>query len=71
MSDPLHDHPLRQRLIVTQERLQTSLEEVCLDVQIDAKATDELIRIEEALVAAAEDAKQAVSLRRRLDADRS
>lgn len=70
MSDPLQ-HPLRETLIVTQERLQTSLEEVCVDVNISAKATEELIRIEEALVAAAEDAKRAVSLRRRLDADRA
>lgn len=71
MSDPLQQHPLRERLIVTQQRLQTSLEEVCVDVQINEKPTDELIRIEETLAAAAEDAKQAVSLRLRLDADRS
>jgi hypothetical protein len=63
------DHPLRVELIETQDQLQESLEEVCEDVSIETSSTEELIRIEETLAAASQAAKEAVSLRRRLDQD--
>ena len=50
-------------------RLQSTLEEVCEDVNIEKTETTELIEIEEALAYANEVAKQAISLRRRIDAD--
>lgn len=63
------DHPLRVELIETQEQLQESLDEVCDDVTIQTSSTEELIRIEETLAAASQAAKEAISLRRRLDRD--
>ena len=63
------NHPLRRTLVATQEQLQVTLEEVCDDVSIHASSTEELIRIEEALALASEAAKEAISLRRRLDTD--
>ena len=63
------DHPLFVELIETQEQLQESLDEVCDDVTIETSSTEELIRIEETLAAASQAAKEAVSLRRRLDSD--
>jgi hypothetical protein len=68
MADDL-THPLQPKLEQLEVRLQTTLEEVCEDVCISETATDELIRIEEALAYASDVAKQAVSLRRRIDAD--
>jgi hypothetical protein len=65
MSD--HTHPLRETLVVTQNQLQNALEEVCEDVAIAATPTQELIKIEETLSFACEAAKQAISLRQRLD----
>ena len=47
-------------------RLQEALEEVCEDVEIPSRTTDELIRIEETLEIAHEEAKRTVSLRRKL-----
>ena len=64
------DHPLRVELIETQDQLQESLEEVCDEVSIETTSTEELIRIEETLAAASQAAKEAVSLRRRLDQDK-
>ncbi|HET9455516.1 MAG TPA: hypothetical protein VFO66_14625 [Gemmatimonadaceae bacterium] len=69
MSERDPDHPLRQDLVVTQNQLQHALEEVCEDVAIAAAPTQELIRIEETLSFAVEAAKQAISLRQRLDAE--
>ena len=69
MSERDPDHPLRQDLVVTQNQLQNALEEVCEDVTIAAAPTQELIRIEETLSFAVEAAKQAISLRQRLDAE--
>jgi hypothetical protein len=65
--DPLH--PLQPKLEQLKGQLETTLEEVCEDVSISDAETSELIRIEEALAYANEVAKQAVSLRRRIDAD--
>ena len=62
-------HPLRQELIASQDELQESLDEVCDEVTIQTSSTEELIRIEEALAAASETAKEVISLRRRLDRD--
>lgn len=69
MSDRDKNHPLRQTLLATQADLQTALEEVCEDVSIARTPTDELIRIEETLAFASEAAKQAISLRQRLDSE--
>ena len=69
MSERDQNHPLRQHLVSTQNQLQTALEEVCEDVAIAAAPTQELIRIEETLSIAVEAAKQAISLRQRLDTE--
>ena len=65
--DPIH--PLQPRLEQLEIRLESTLEEVCEEVSITETETSELIRIEEALAYASEVAKQAISLRRRIDAD--
>jgi len=62
-------HPLHPRLEQLEVRLESTLEEVCDDVSITDAETSELIRIEETLAYASEVAKQAISLRRRIDAD--
>jgi hypothetical protein len=69
MSERDQHHPLRQTLVVTQNQLQNALEEVCDDVAIAASPTHELIKIEETLSFACEAAKQAISLRQRLDTE--
>ena len=69
MSERDQHHPLRQTLVVTQNQLQNALDEVCDDVAIAAAPTNELIRIEETLSFACEAAKQAISLRQRLDTE--
>lgn len=69
MSERDQNHPLRQNLVVTQNQLQNALEEVCEDVSIAATPTQELIKIEETLSFACEAAKQAISLRQRLDTE--
>jgi hypothetical protein len=68
MSDQ-DDHPLSPSLTATELQLQSALEEVCEDTDIRRTETDELIRIEETLAAASDAAKQAISLRRRINAD--
>jgi hypothetical protein len=65
--DPMH--PLHGQLAKIEGRLETTLEEVCEEVSISEAETSELIRIEEALAYANEVAKQAISLRRRIDVD--
>ena len=69
MSERDKEHPLRQHLVVTQNQLQNALEEVCEDVAIAASPTQELIRMEETLSFACAAAKQAISLRQRLDSE--
>jgi hypothetical protein len=71
MSDRNPHHPLRETLVVTQNQLQSALDEVCEDVEIHSTPTEELIRIEETLQFASDAAKQAISLRQRLDSDAS
>lgn len=66
-NDPLQ--PLQAQLAKVEGRLETTLEEVCDEVSIGEAETSELIRIEEALAYANEVAKQAISLRRRIDAE--
>ena len=67
MSDRDKDHPLRESLVVTQNQLQNALEEVCEDLSVASTPTTELIKIEETLSFACAAAKQAISLRQRLD----
>jgi hypothetical protein len=62
-------HPLQPKLEQLEVRLETTLDDVCDELSISDAETSELIRIEEALSYANEVAKQAVSLRRRIDAD--
>ena len=69
MADDDRTHPLQPKLEQLEVRLQSTLEEVCEDVDIKETETTELIEIEEALAYANEVAKQAISLRRRIDAD--
>jgi hypothetical protein len=61
--------PLRPQLTRLEEALQGSLEEVCDSPPIPEVSTGELIKIEESLAIAAEAAKQAVSIRRKLRED--
>lgn len=67
MADDIRNHQLRQTLVATQDMLQTALDEVCDDISIASTPTQELIRIEETLALASDAAKQAISLRQRLD----
>lgn len=69
MSDQHQNHPLRHTLAKTEGQLQEAIEEVCEDTVVKESSTDELIRIEETLAIAAEAAKQAISLRRRIRSD--
>ncbi len=69
MADDDPTHPLQPKLEQLEVRLETTLQEVCDDVSVSDAETSELIRIEEALAYASEVAKQAISLRRRIDAD--
>ena len=62
-------HPLKPKLDQLAVRLETTLEEVCEEISNSDAETAELIRIEEALAYACEVAKQAVSIRRRIDMD--
>jgi hypothetical protein len=66
VSDHDSDHPLRPTLQATELRLQEALDEVCDEVVIPEANTDELILIEETLEIAHEEAKRAVSLRRKI-----
>lgn len=61
--------PLRPQLRKLEDELQDSLEEVCDAPPVDQINTGELIRIEETLAIAAEAAKEAVSIRRKLRSD--
>jgi hypothetical protein len=58
--------PLRPQLDRLQTKIDESLDEVCQSPTVKEVNTGELIRIEETLAIAAEAAKEAVSLRRRL-----
>ena len=69
MADDDPTHPLQPKLEQLEVRLESTLEEVCDDISISDAETSELIRIEEALAYASEVAKQAISLRRRIDTD--
>jgi hypothetical protein len=58
--------PLGPQLSRLEAEIEQSLDEVCEDTNIKDVTTGELIKIEETLAIAAEAAKEAVSLRRRL-----
>lgn len=62
--------PLRPQLQRVEQQLDRTLEEVCETPLAERLDTGQLIRVEESLALAAEAAKEAVSLRRRLHADR-
>jgi hypothetical protein len=62
--------PLRPQLQKAEQQLDRTLEEVCETPVAARLDTGELIRVEESLALAAEAAKEAVSLRRRMHADR-
>jgi hypothetical protein len=61
--------PLQPKLDQLESRLETSLDQAREEISISEAETSELMRIEEALAYASEVAKQAGSLRRRIDAD--
>ena len=63
------EHPLSPVLSHSELHLQTVLDEVCEDVAIEHTATDDLIRIEEALAIATDAAKRTISLRQRIESD--
>lgn len=58
--------PLRPRLQQVVNELEQAMDEVCAEAPASELNTGELIRVEETLAIAADAAKQAVSLRRRL-----
>jgi len=58
--------PLRPQLDRLEDKIEESLDEVCDETNVKNANTGELIKIEETLAIAAEAAKEAVSLRRRL-----
>jgi hypothetical protein len=62
--------PLRPQLDRLEDKIEKSLDEVCTAPSVKSVDTGELIKIEETLAIAAEAAKEAVSLRRRLRKDR-
>jgi hypothetical protein len=62
--------PLRPQLKKAEQQLDQTLDEVCETPTASGLDTGELIRVEETLALAAEAAKEAVSLRRRMHADR-
>lgn len=57
---------LRPKLHQAQDTLEDALDEVCAAGPVQQETTGEMIRLEESLSVAAEAAKHAVSLRRRL-----
>ena len=61
--------PLRPQLERLEHKIEKSLDEVCAAPSVKDVDTGELIKIEETLAIAAEAAKEAVSLRRRLRTD--
>jgi hypothetical protein len=64
------EEPLHPKLQQVQRRLDQTLDEVCDAPPAEKLDTGELIRVEESLALAAEAAKEAVSLRRRMRVDR-
>lgn len=64
-----HEESLRPQLSQVEKQLDKNLEEVCASQEVEKLDTGELIRVEETLALAAEAAKEAVSLRRKLRAD--
>ncbi len=63
-------HPLTPALTHTEVQLQSALDEVCDDLTVSDANTGELIRMEESLAIASDAAKKAISLRKRIRADR-
>lgn len=61
--------PLRPQLDRLEGHLQESIEEVCESPPVTQVNTGELIKIEETLAIAAQSAKEAVSIRRKLGED--
>jgi hypothetical protein len=61
--------PLRPQLERLEDKIERSLEEVCAAPPVKSVDTGELIKIEETLAIAAEAAKEAVSVRRRMRQD--
>ena len=58
--------PLRPQLDRLEDKIEKSLDDVCEETNIKDVNTGELIKIEETLAIAAQAAKEAVSVRRRL-----
>ncbi|MGH7680126.1 MAG: hypothetical protein ACRENU_16775 [Gemmatimonadaceae bacterium] len=69
MPDRDDKHPLHPTLRAAESKLKEALDEVCEDTDVKAHDTGELIRIEETLDTAREEAKRAISLRRRIKRD--
>lgn len=61
--------PLRPQLDRLEEELQDNIDDVCDSPRVEQIDTGELIRVEEVLSLAADAAKSAVSLRRRMHRD--
>ena len=64
-----HSEPLRPRLHELEQELEERVAQVCEAPRVESLDTGEMIRYEENLAMAADAAKQAVSLRRRLRED--
>jgi len=66
---PENAEPLRPQLRTLEQRLDKTLEQVCETPAAEKLDTGQLIRVEETLAIAANAAKEAVSMRRRMKAD--
>jgi hypothetical protein len=69
-SAPPITEALRPQLVKAEQQLKRTLQEVCETPDTTGLDTGELIRVEESLALATEAAKEAVSLRRKIRADR-
>lgn len=70
MSGESGDSNLEPRLVDLTEQLETAREEICDVPHVGELNTGELIRVEETLSIAAERAKEAITIRRRMRANR-
>jgi len=61
---------LNPKLDALQDQLESAREEICDIPHVSELSTGELIRVEETLAIAAERAKEAVSIRRKIHLDR-
>jgi len=70
MSNDRSGDSLNPKLQKLQDKLESARDEICDIPHVSELSTGELIRVEETLAIAAETAKEAVSIRRKIHLDR-